>query len=80
MLRSLLGHQSYTSDMDSMVVECDFDERLILEVEKHMCLYDPNRGDYKDQTKKAHAWKSVAAVMGWDGRFTFISQYQCRCH
>ena len=63
------------SDMDSMVVACDFDEKLILEVEKHMCLYDPNRSDYKDQVKKAHAWKMVAAVVGWDGRFKFISQY-----
>ena len=55
--------------MDSTPVTCDFDETLVVEIEKHRCLYDPNRGDFKDQMKKANAWKAVAAVLGWEGRF-----------
>ena len=55
--------------MDSTPVTCDFDEKLVVEIEKHRCLYDPNRGDFKDKMKKANAWKAVAAVLGWEGRF-----------
>ena len=50
-------------------VTCDFDEKLIVEIEKHRCLYDPNRGDFKDQTKKENVWKAVAALLGCEGGF-----------
>ena len=44
------------------------DERLIGEVQRHKCLYDISRSDYKDQDKKANAWKSVEAEVECEGR------------
>ena len=46
----------------------DRDDRLIVEVQRHKCLYDISRSDYKDQDKKANAWRSVAAAVECEGR------------
>ena len=56
--------------MADMEAPRDVDEILIVEVQKHKCLYDVNRCDYKDQLKKANAWKAVAAAMNWEGGLT----------
>ena len=37
----------------------DIDEMLIVGVQKHKCLYDVNRSNYKDQIKKFNALKAV---------------------
>ena len=58
--------------MADMEAPRDVDEILIVEVQKHKCLYDVNRSDYKDQLKKANAWKVVAAAMNWEGGLTNI--------
>ena len=69
-LKPLLGQKScILLNMDSTPVTCDFDEKLIVEIEKHRCLYDPNRVDFKDQMMKENAWKAVAALWGCEGGF-----------
>ena len=48
-------------------VSSDRDNMFIVGVQKHKCLYDVNRSDYKDQIKKFNAWKAVATAMNWNG-------------
>ncbi len=43
--------------------------RLIVEVEKHTVIYDPNNLLYKDLQVKKKAWEEVAAALGADGKF-----------
>lgn len=41
---------------------------LILEVQNQPIIYDPSHPFYKDNLKKDLAWKTVAEVMGVDGK------------
>ena len=38
-------------------------ERLILEVQKYPCLYDPRTGGYHDKTARGNAWEKNG---GWN--------------
>lgn len=40
------------------------EEKLILEVQEHKVLYDPNHRFYKDMGKKEYTWTKVAQAMG----------------
>ncbi|CAL8310383.1 unnamed protein product [Boreogadus saida] len=44
------------------------DERLVLEVEKYLELYDQSSRHYKDNSKKDIAWRAIALEIGSSGR------------
>ncbi|GFU09466.1 uncharacterized protein NPIL_255161 [Nephila pilipes] len=41
-------------------------ELIILEVQKHPCLYDPKSAEYKNREVKKNAWKSVSKMVAGD--------------
>lgn len=45
------------------------DTRLIVEVEKHKILYDPQNMLYKDLNAKEKAWEAISSAIDVDGKF-----------
>ena len=45
------------------------DERLVVEVEKYVELYDQCSRHYKDNSKKDNAWHLNAIVLGVEGEY-----------
>ena len=43
------------------------DERLVVEVEKYVELYDQSTRHYKDNSKKFIAWRAIALEIGSSG-------------
>ena len=43
------------------------DERLVVEVEKYVELYDQSSRHYKDNSKKVIAWRAIALEIGSSG-------------
>ncbi|CAL8363014.1 unnamed protein product [Boreogadus saida] len=48
------------------------DERLVLEVEKYLELYDQSSRHYKDNSKKDIAWRAIALEIGSSGDFLHL--------
>lgn len=44
------------------------DTRLIVEVEKHKVLYDPENKYYKDISSKEKAWEEISSAISADGK------------
>ncbi|CAL8338000.1 unnamed protein product [Boreogadus saida] len=48
------------------------DERLVVEVEKYVELYDQSSRHYKDNSKKVIAWRAIALEIGSSGDFLHL--------
>ncbi|CAL8372857.1 unnamed protein product [Boreogadus saida] len=48
------------------------DERLVVEVEKYVELYDQSSRHYKDNSKKVMAWRAIALEIGSSGDFLHL--------
>ncbi|CAL8368975.1 unnamed protein product [Boreogadus saida] len=48
------------------------DERLVVEVEKYVELYDQSSRHYKDNSKKVIAWRAIVLEIGSSGDFLHL--------
>ena len=64
-----VGNYSCQSIKGSQRVGSMYKERLIVEVEQHIIIYDTAHPFYKDIVRKEKAWQLISGVLGVDGEY-----------